>query len=113
QSGTEPRDPESKPAGQHAIPVVQRAVPHLSARTVVIRWYARDNQRSPFPIQLKLIGIDPNVHRIVRDEDRKITDHSNSALMAIVAQRSPLSKEQELEELLCGDVIVQLYACVL
>src|SRR6185369_10493673 len=61
-------------------------------------------------VKFELLGIGPNVGRILGHEDRQIADNADAALVAVTLQREPLPEEEKLVEHVRLDFVAQLFA---
>ena len=76
-------DPPFETIGEHALPIEDWIAPILPGLTEIIRRYAGYNDRRAIGIELELIGIGPDIRRIMRHEDRNVADHSDAAAVAV------------------------------
>src|SRR5215213_9354686 len=105
-------DPPFKAVGTHAFPVVERITPELSGAAEVIRWHTGDDDGLAVFVEFELLGVGPNVCRVLRDEDRQIADDPHPALVRVSLQSKPLPEEEKLVEHVRFDLFAQLVACM-
>src|SRR5437016_5523380 len=110
QRGPHACNPPFETIGQHAFPVIKRVTPELSGGAEIIRRHAGYNYRTPILIELELIGVSPDIRRIVGHEYRNIAEQAEVAFVAISLKRRPLFEEQKLKELLRFDLVAQVGA---
>src|SRR5437870_9431053 len=61
-------------------------------------------------IELELIGMGPDIRRIMCHEDRNVADNTDAAAVAVRFQIEPLFEEEKLIELLRFDLVMKLLA---
>jgi hypothetical protein len=103
----QPIYPPSKARRAHRVPVVNRIAPKLPRAAEVIGWNARDDYRPAVAVEFEHLWMTPHIRRVVRDEDRRVSDYSDAALTAVPLQCPPLTEEQILIKLLGLNLFTQ------
>src|SRR5205814_2903900 len=93
QSRPHSLNPPLESISTHAIPVEQRIAPVLPGLAEIIRRHARNHHRRSVRIQLKLVGIGPNICGVVRHKNWHVSYNLNPLTIAIRFQFKPLPKE--------------------
>ena len=107
QSGPHAFNPPRETIGEHALPIEDRISPVLARLAEIIRRHAGDHDRRAIGIELELIGIGPDIRRIMRHKDRNVADHFDAAPVAVGLQIEPLFEEEKLIELLRFDLVMK------
>ena len=81
------------------LPLVQGIAPALAGGGEVVGWDAGDADGREVRVELKELGVGPDVGRIVIDKDGDVADETNVACGTILAQGTPLFVKGELEGL--------------
>src|SRR5262249_39296872 len=81
---------------EHAFPVVKRIAPELSGAAEVIGRHACDDDGLTILVELKLLGVGPNVSGVLRDKDRQIANDADATLVGVSLQGKPLTEEEKL-----------------
>src|SRR5439155_9084658 len=110
QRGANAFNPPFETIREHPIPIEERIAPVLSCLAEIIGRDTGDNCGSSIGIELELLGIGPDVGRIVCDKNRNITDNLDAAPVAVGLQIEPLFEKKKLIEPLRFDLIVKLVA---
>ncbi len=98
------RDPPVKAALFEQAPLVERIAPALAGGGEVVGRNSRDACGSALLVELKDFGVSPDVGGVVADEDGDVAEDFDLALDAVGAEGVPLLGEEELDDLLDGDV---------
>src|SRR2546423_10137574 len=103
-------DPPTKAFGAHALPIVERIAPELARLAEIIGRHTGDDARATIFIQLDVMFVDPDISRIMRDEDGDVADDLDLSLVGITLERGPLFEEEKLPELARLDLFAQMRA---
>ena len=81
----------------HLIPVKERIAPQLSCGRKAIRRTTGNFLRHEILIQLKKFRMRPDIHAVLRNINRQITDKINAFVIDILLQTLPLTEEEILQ----------------
>ena len=85
-------------------PLVERIAPALAGCGEVIRRNARDADGLKAVVKLEDLRMRPDIGAVVADKDGNIAEDANPALGAVSSQSRPLFVEEELNDLLDGEL---------
>ncbi len=80
--------------------------PTLTAGGKIIRWHPRHDHGLPLLIQFKKMLLCPDIHTVIGNKNRQVTEHQHPALIGVLFQRRPLAKKEILlkADLVDGDL---------
>ena len=95
---------QSKPRSWSRPQLVERVAPALAGGREVVRWDAGDARGQALLVELEDFGVGPDVGAIVADEDGNVAEDADFAVGAVAAKGAPLLGEEELDDLLDGEL---------
>src|SRR5271157_1286248 len=94
----------------HHVPAIQRIAPALAVFAEKIRRHAGDDFGIEFGVQMKQIGVGPDIGAVEIYEDRDVAHDANRMLRAISPKRLPLFEEEKLQD--AADIELLEHFCV-
>ena len=91
-----PVQPPAIAALLQRFPIVERIAPELAGGAEIVRRHSGDDGRLAMLVEIKQIGVGPDVGRIARDENRQVSDQLDTVLVRVALQIAPLPEEKEL-----------------
>ena len=79
-------------------PAVQRVAPSLPGVAEQIGWHARHSGRLAVRVQFEQARVRPHLGAVVGDEDGRVADDPDGALVGVALERMPLAEETPLAE---------------
>ena len=99
QRGAYPVDPPLITGFRQHIPAIEGISPKLTCLAEIVRRDSRNRLGVSLRIKIKDFRVGPDVHAVVRDKNRHISEELDPVVIAIALQGAPLTEELELSEL--------------